>query len=197
MKALCNAPNILTFSRILFIPIIALSFFFCQKLVLLVFVMGGLTDFLDGYFARTYKQTTILGQMLDPIADKALVATTILLLAGFQKISHLALVPSGIILCREILVSEIRNISQSDGKSFETSITAKWKTAIQVVAIALILFANTLHNSESVAITGEILLWISAIVAIHSGSEYFQKYFHSLDVEMKQKESQSSQDPSP
>jgi CDP-diacylglycerol--glycerol-3-phosphate 3-phosphatidyltransferase len=165
----------------LFIPVIALSFFLCQKLILGVFILASITDFLDGYFARAYKQTTTLGQILDPIADKALIATTILLMVGFQKISQLAMIPSCIILCREILVSEIRNVTLLDNKQFETSISAKWKTAIQMVSIICILSANTFPNCLFVATIGEILLWIAAIVAVHSGIFYFQNYLHSIE----------------
>jgi cardiolipin synthase len=197
MKALYNTPNILTFSRILFIPIIALSFFFYQKLILFVFIIGALTDFLDGYFARTYKQTTILGQILDPIADKALIATTLFFLAGFQKISHLAFVPTCIILCREVLVSEIRNVACQGNRKIETSITAKWKTAIQMVAIVLILFSCSFEGCEFATTTGEILLWCSAIVAIHSGALYFQDHFKTLGQRENQMKPQSFQDPFP
>jgi cardiolipin synthase len=136
---------------------------------------------LDGYLARTYKQMTKLGQILDPIADKVLIVTTILFVVGFQKVSQLTIIPACIILAREVIVSGIRNLTVEQNEDFVPSNSAKWKTAIQMLSLAFILLADVFPNNNSLIITvGEILLWISAIIAVHSGAMYFLVYLTKL-----------------
>lgn len=183
MNKLVNMPNILTVFRILLIPVIIFCFFLQSItgniIILSVFVFCCVTDFLDGYFARIFKQTTKLGQILDPIADKALVSATILFIVGFQKISHSAMIPACIILCREVMTSEIRDIVFAANKQFKTSVSAKWKTAIQMLSIIIILTAQLIPNNN-ILLIGEILLWISSVIALVSGIAYYLKYWDSI-----------------
>lgn len=186
MKRILTVPNILTVLRVFMIPVLVFLFFADQKKsaipILIIFVLCCITDFLDGYFARTYKQTTKFGQILDPIADKALIATIILYLVGFQKISQISIIPCVIIMCREVMISEIRDIVSSSKKSFKTSYIAKWKTALQMLAITIVLFAWTLDGvyHEVFLNIGEIMLWGSSIIAVFSGVSYYMRYWDSM-----------------
>lgn len=184
MNKLINTPNILTVSRIILIPVIVFCFFMQSTsgnaIVLAIFVFCCITDFLDGYFARAYKQTTKLGQILDPIADKVLISTTILFLAGFQKISSLTLIPACLILCREVMISEIRDIVFAQKKQFTTSVAAKWKTAVQMFSIATILTAQLLPNNGNILIIGEALFWFSSIISLFSGISYYIRHWSSI-----------------
>ncbi len=186
MNKIFNIPNILTFSRIFMIPVLVILFFIesytSSILILIIFILCCITDFLDGYIARIYKQTTKLGQILDPIADKALISTSILFLVGFDKISKFSIIPCIIIMCREVMISEIRDVIISSKISFKTSKTAKWKTTFQMFAISIILLSNTFQNNLKfpTLYTGETLLWISSIIAIISGIAYYQRYWKSM-----------------
>lgn len=184
MKKLANMPNILTVSRILLIPAIVFCFYMDSTpgdiIILSIFVFCCITDFLDGYFARAYKQTTKFGQILDPIADKALISTTILFLVGFHKISSLSIIPASIILCREVMTSEIRDIILAEKKQFITSVSAKWKTAIQMLSITIILMAQLIPNDRNILLIGEGLFWISSVVALFSGILYYIKHWPSI-----------------
>ena len=178
-------PNILTISRIILIPVIMFSFFMQSKigniLVVSMFVFCCITDFLDGYFARIYKQTTKFGQVLDPIADKALIATTLLFIIGFHKVSIISIIPASIILCREVMISEIRDIVFTQNKPFTTSSIAKYKTFVQMLSLIFILVAPLIHHNNQIFLTtGEILLWISAGMALISGASYYIRHWESI-----------------
>jgi cardiolipin synthase len=144
----------------------------------IAFISACLTDFLDGYIARLMKQTSRFGQFLDPIADKLLIAATLLLLAGFDRISQLSFVPAILILCREILVSGLREYLGALHVEIPVSYLAKWKTLIQMVAIAMLLVGEI--YGISLTIPGEFLLWIAACLTLITGLDYFRtslKYF--------------------
>lgn len=181
-----NLPNILTYARILAVPLIVLCFFlegelqssdFARWSALAIFVVASITDYFDGYLARAWKQTSNIGRMLDPIADKLLVATCLLLLAADtdRTIAGWSLWAAIIILCREILVSGLREYLADLKVSVPVSQLAKWKTTIQMVAIAVLLAGPALDKIVPYATeTGIILLWISAIVTLYTGYDYFR-----------------------
>ena len=169
-------PNILTLSRMLLLPLFMVGFFFQDKTGLttsfVVFIVCVITDYLDGYYARAYKQTTKLGQMLDPLADKIVVSIAILFIVGFRLVSIYSIIPSAIILCREFAISGMRDASSVSGKNFKTLFIAKCKTATQMIAILTAIFANIIQ-SKMVLFISELLLWISSIIAIISGFIYY------------------------
>lgn len=175
MNNFLTLPNILTISRICLLPFFIGCFFINSKLgltiALTIFVLCCITDYLDGYFARTYKQSTKLGQMLDPLADKILVSITILSIVGFKLCSTYAIIPAAVILCREIIISGVRDATEFSGRNFKTSFISKCKTATQMLSIALIIFSNILDSSLLLKIS-EAMFWISAIIAIISGLIY-------------------------
>lgn len=172
-----SLPNSLTLVRILLIPVVIAAFFSNSHVgkwvAVLSFCSACVTDYLDGFLARALAQTSRLGQFLDPIADKMLVATTLLLLAGFDKISRLAIIPASIILCREILISGLRETLSEIKVTIPVSLLAKWKTFLQMVAISLILIEDTSLTQKSYI--GEILLWIAAILTIITSIDYLKR----------------------
>ncbi|SMH44104.1 CDP-diacylglycerol--glycerol-3-phosphate 3-phosphatidyltransferase [Mesorhizobium australicum] len=181
-----NIPNLLTYGRILAVPLIVVCFYlegrlessdFARWLALFLFVLASVTDYLDGYLARIWKQTSNIGRMLDPIADKLLVSTCLMLLAAdpVETIHGWSLWAAIVILCREILVSGLREYLAELKVSLPVTRLAKWKTTIQMVAIAFLLagpagdkiFPYTTH-------VGITLLWVSAIVTLYTGYDYFR-----------------------
>ena len=185
-KRAFNLPNMLTYARILAVPMVGLCFFlegrlqssdFARWTALAIFIAASLTDYLDGYLARAWQQTSNIGRMLDPIADKLLVATCLLLLAADtdQTIAGWSLWAAIIILCREILVSGLREYLAALKVSVPVTQLAKWKTAIQMVAIAFLLLGPA--GDKMVPYWTQIgifLLWVSAIVTLYTGYDYFR-----------------------
>jgi CDP-diacylglycerol--glycerol-3-phosphate 3-phosphatidyltransferase len=137
----------------------------------LIFLYAGATDLLDGYLARIWEANTSLGKFLDPIADKLLVATCLMLLVGMHRA---ALLPALAILCREILVSGLREFLADLRISVPVSKLAQYKTAIQMIAIYLLLLGPTSPAYLSGMITGNILLWIAALFTLVTGYAYLR-----------------------
>ncbi len=183
-KSVTNIPNMLTYGRILAVPLVVFCFFIEGKLkssdparwmAVGLFITASVTDFLDGYLARIWEQTSNIGRMLDPIADKLLVASCLLLLAADGTIAGWTLWAAIIILCREILVSGLREYLAGIKVSVPVTLMAKWKTTIQMVAIAFLLAGPA--GDKIVPYTTEagiVLLWISAVVTLYTGYDYFR-----------------------
>jgi cardiolipin synthase len=172
-KILKNIPNTLTVLRILLIPILVISFYLEGKMSHYVstgiFIFASITDYVDGLLARYWKVQTNFGRMLDPIADKMLVASTLLMLVD-QKIA--SVIPIVIILCREIFVSGMREYLASIQKTVPVRFVGKVKTAIQMFAIIILLLGPHVPVSNH-ALIGEICLWIAAVLTLISGGFYF------------------------
>ena len=179
-----SIPNLLTYGRIICVPLIVLCFFvegklegsdFARWVALWIFVIASLTDFLDGYLARIWNQTSNIGRMLDPIADKLLVASILLLVAADGTIAGWSLWAAIIILCREILVSGLREYLAALKVSVPVTRIAKWKTTAQLVAIAFLLAGPA--GDKVLPYTTEIgivLLWVAALLTIYTGYDYFR-----------------------
>jgi cardiolipin synthase (CMP-forming) len=185
-------PNILTYCRIGAVPIVV-GLMFWQSILegslwlrwvaLAVFITAGVTDALDGYLARMYSQQSSLGRMLDPIADKLLVASTLLMLAAEETIRGWSLLAAVVILCREILVSGLREYLAGLQVSIPVSRLAKWKTTWQLVAVGFLIagdagdrVATGIFNHEVLIITniGLALIWLSALVTLYTGWDYMR-----------------------
>lgn len=179
-------PNILTYGRILAVPLVVLCFYLEGKLqssdfarwsALAIFTIASITDFFDGYLARAWNQTSTIGKMLDPIADKLLVASCLLLLAADtdRTIAGWSLWAAIIILCREILVSGLREYLAELKVSVPVTLLAKWKTTLQMIAIAFLLAGpagdKILPYTTQIGIT---LLWVAAIITLYTGYDYFR-----------------------
>ncbi len=181
-----NLPNLLTYARIVAVPLVVLCFFlegrlqssdFARWSALIIFLLASVTDYLDGYLARAWQQTSNIGRMLDPIADKLLVATCLLLLAADtdRTIAGWSLWAAIIILCREILVSGLREYLAALKVSVPVTQLAKWKTAAQMVAIAFLLLGPAGDKIVPYWTQfGIFLLWVSAILTLYTGYDYFR-----------------------
>ena len=181
---LFSLPNMLTYGRILAVPLIVLCFFVEGKLdgsdfarwsALAVFTVASITDFFDGYLARIWKQTSDLGRMLDPIADKLLVASCLLLLAADGTIAGWTIWAAITILSREILVSGLREYLAELNVSVPVTQIAKWKTTIQMISIGFLLAGPA--GDKVLPHTTEIglgLLWIAAVITLYTGYDYFR-----------------------
>jgi CDP-diacylglycerol--glycerol-3-phosphate 3-phosphatidyltransferase len=148
---LWNLPNILTVGRLIAAPALALVFAVLPRpladwAALALFVGASLTDFLDGYLARKWNQTSRFGAMLDPIADKAMVITALAVLIALSALDPLILIPTALILFREVFVSGLREFLGADAGKLAVTRLAKWKTTAQMVAIAVLLTAIALEQ---------------------------------------------------
>ena len=193
-----SLPNILTYARIAAIPVVV-GCIYAQSIMdgplwlrwvaVAVFIAAAITDYLDGYYARIWNQQSAFGRMLDPIADKLLVASCLLMLAADGIIHGWSLWAAIIILCREILVSGLREYLAALRVSVPVTKLAKWKTTMQLVAIGFLLAGDAGDSAVSrmsggigpvVTEIGLLLLWTSAIITIYTGYDYFRAGIHHL-----------------
>lgn len=138
-----NIPNILTLLRLLAAPGVAFLFLYITRpyadwAALVLFTLAAVTDFFDGYLARLWKQESKFGAMMDPIADKAMVIIALLVIAGFSGMDPWILLPSTVIIFREVFVSGLREFLGDTSKLLAVTKLAKWKTLTQMVAIAVL-----------------------------------------------------------
>lgn len=181
-----SLANKLTLSRIIVIPVILLlleiPYGWAAWLGLVLFVAAGVTDFLDGYIARRDNNVSMLGQFLDPIADKLLIAAVILFLVHNGQISGLTIWPAVIILVREVAVSGLREFLAGVRVSVPVSQLAKWKTFIQIVALSFLIVGRYSPDSIPATFIGDIGLWIAGVVTIFTAYDYWrasEKHFVS------------------
>ena len=177
---LFSLPNILTYCRVAAVPVVAGFLFWpndswSRWLALAFYIAAGVTDYFDGYFARAYSQHSQLGRMLDPIADKLLVAACLLMLAADETIVGFHLWAAIVILCREVLVSGLREYLAELKVGMPVSRVAKWKTMAQLVAIGFLIAgpAGEAILPHTVTI-GLVLLWIAAALTIYTGWDYLK-----------------------
>src|SRR5262252_8347216 len=185
-------PNLLTYARIIAVPAVVACLYWqdilqgglwLRWLALFIFITAGVTDVLDGYFARKWGEQSSFGRMLDPIADKLLVASCLLMLAADGTIRGWSLWAAIVILCREILVSGLREYLAELRVSVPVTQLAKWKTAMQLVAVGFLLAGpagdkvlSGWVGQETLAVTriGIVLLWLSALLTLYTGYDYFR-----------------------
>lgn len=171
-------PNLLTLSRIVVLPALIGSFYLdaplANWLALIVFVGAGITDFLDGYLARAMGVQSKLGQFLDPVADKLLVVTALMMIAAFERIDGITLIAAVIILCREVMVSGLREFLATLEVSVPVTRLAKWKTTVQIVAIAFLLLGEAAPWGVDAVFIGVIGLWIAATLTLYTGFDYLK-----------------------
>ena len=187
-------PNALTFTRLIAAAILPLGYVilshpYSDALAFILFTVASLTDFLDGWLARRWGQMTALGRLLDPIADKAMVAVALLVLCGMYGASWIILIPAALIMVREFAVSGLREFLADRQVVMPSSMLAKWKTTVQMTAIAILLLALYLNFGGYatqcivcgrpalgiVDLLGVALLWISALMTVITGAQYFAR----------------------
>ncbi len=193
-------PNLLTYSRIVAVPVVVGCMYWSDILqaglwlrwvALFIFIVAGITDFFDGYVARLWGQQTSFGRMLDPIADKLLVSSCLLMLAANGEIRGWSLWAAIVILCREILVSGLREHLAGLRVSVPVTRLAKWKTVLQLVAIGFLIGGEAVDHMLPLSVLsyrlsfgeeiwpvattiGLGLLWLSALLTLYTGYDYFR-----------------------
>lgn len=173
-----SVPNLLTLSRIVAVPVLVLLFYLdgdvWRWIACVFFTAAALTDFFDGYLARAWSEQSSLGRFLDPIADKLLVAAAILMLVAFGRIAGLVVLPALVILCREILVSGLREFLAELNVGLPVSRLAKWKTTIQMVALGFLIVGDSGPAIVPVQWIGEVGLWTAAVLTAITGYDYLR-----------------------
>lgn len=175
-----SLPNILTYGRVAAVPVVVALMYWPNEHNLrwaawTVFALAGITDFFDGYLARIWSQQSSLGRMLDPIADKLLVSAALMMLVANQTIQSWSIWAAIVILCREILVSGLREFLAELQVSVPVSRIAKWKTTAQIFALGFLIVGPA--GKPILTYTVEIglaLLWISAALTLYTGWDYFR-----------------------
>lgn len=189
-----NLPNALTLLRIFFVPLLVAALvqedrsytlagidLSNEKVALLIFLVAAFTDLLDGYLARRWNQTTTVGMLLDPVADKLLIS------AALVALVQVHLVPSWmavLIIGREFAVSGLRSIAASEGYTIQASELGKTKMVTQVAAIALTLVAVDHPQAKTAA---EATMWGTMLFALVSAADYARKFWHKIDESIKER----------
>ena len=179
-----NLPNVLTISRIVLLaPLLIMIYLPNNQLNLIsviLFILIALTDFFDGFFARRQNITSEFGKMLDPIADKLLVVSVLIVLMIKGTIEDLSILPALLIIFREIFISGLREFAanRNTQASIDVSQVGKLKTAIQMLSLLLILSSLVLKNLIILLNIGIIFLWISMLLALISGYKYYKSVFN-------------------
>lgn len=177
-----NLANLLTLARILLIPVFVVLFSSPTPkrslVAALVFVVAALTDLLDGYVARRRGQITKLGKLLDPIADKLLVLSGLILLVQFDRVAALVAI---LIIAREVAVTGIRAIAASEGIVLAAETIGKWKMTAQVVAIVLLILESSLLSlTRPLHLLGTWLLYLALVLALVSGGQYLVNFWRNV-----------------
>lgn len=177
-----NLPNVLTYARIIAVPlVVALLFwpddFLSRWIAFGIYATAAVTDFFDGYLARMWSQQTSMGRILDPIADKLLIGAVLMMLVYINAIDGWAVWAAIIILCREMLVSGLREFLAEVRVSVPVSQMAKWKTTVQLLALGFLITGpagDALLPRGWTQMIGLVLLWIAALLTLYTGYDYFK-----------------------
>jgi cardiolipin synthase len=181
-----SLPMALTFARIGAIPLLVALFYaegeHWRYLACALYTAAAVTDYLDGYFARAWKQQSKLGRIFDPIADKLLVASTILLLVAFKRVAGIDVLAALVILCREVLVSGLREFLAELRAKLPVSRLAKWKTGMQMTALGFLIVGDAQPTAAlPILLIGEVLLWIAAALTLITGYDYLAEGLKHID----------------
>lgn len=187
---LFSLPNLLTIGRIAAIPVIVGLFYvpgdWAAWTACALFTAAAVTDYLDGYLARASGQVSAVGRFLDPIADKLLVAAVLFMLAAMDRLSAVSLLPAVVILMREVLVSGLREYLAEVQVGVPVSHLAKWKTALQLVALGVLIVGDHGPAALPVRLIGETLLWGAALLTIVTGWDYLRSGVrHMMDADAR------------
>ena len=180
-------PNILTIGRIILVPVFIGTFYLPGAMgdwiPFFIFVLASFTDFLDGLLARLYKEESKLGELLDPVADKIIITSALILLVMDNTIEGFEVIAAIIIMIREILISGLREFLAKVQVTMPVTTLAKYKTFIQMFAIAILLTGESGNNlirfgDYDAHSIGIILLWLAAFLTIYTGYDYVRKKIH-------------------
>jgi CDP-diacylglycerol---glycerol-3-phosphate 3-phosphatidyltransferase len=178
-----TVPNVLTFMRIATVPLLVYLLTFTGALPSAiaagVFFLATITDYLDGYIARSYGSGTNLGKIMDPLADKLLVATALIMLAAMPRTPHVPARMVVVLVSREILVTGLRAVAASRGRIVGAEELGKYKMALQSIALHGLLIHYTYYHVDFFA-GGMFLLWIAMVLTVWSGVDYFIKLWSMI-----------------
>jgi CDP-diacylglycerol--glycerol-3-phosphate 3-phosphatidyltransferase/cardiolipin synthase len=175
-----SLPNVLTYARIAAVPALVACLLFIEGeagrwAAFWLFVVAAITDWLDGYLARRLAQQSTLGRMLDPIADKLIVGAALIMLVHDRTIDGLSIWAAIVILCREILVSGLREFLAELNVKVHVTALAKWKTAVQMVALAFLIAGPAGDQIvPGISMAGIVLLWLAAVLTLWTGYDYLK-----------------------
>ncbi len=191
MGPMLTLPNLLTLSRILAVPILVFLLWrptpIDYAITFVLYCLVGITDYFDGYLARAQGQISRLGQFLDPIADKIMVAAVIVMLIASRKMSGepvihgLHIIPALVILLREIIVSGLREFLAPHNVSMPVSALAKWKTTFQLVALGALILGGAFPAQPWVHQVGVVSLWAAAALTLVTGYDYLRIGLKHMD----------------
>lgn len=174
-----NIPNQLTIFRVILVPVFVVAIYFdaplSNKISAFIFGVASFTDFIDGYIARKYKLVTRFGKILDPIADKILVAAALIVLVDLGRIPAWLVI---VLLGREFAIGALRDYAASEGVVIPAGWSGKIKTTVQMIAIGFLSYQNDLY-SIPVTLIGNILIYLSVVISVYSGFEYYRNYFNN------------------
>ena len=175
-----TTPNYLTLVRIVFAPIVVGLLFIKDPtwdvVAAIVFAVASITDYFDGYIARTQKLETIYGKLMDPLADKFLVVSALIMLQEIERIHPVVVI---LLICREMAITGLRALASAEGVIIGASVTAKWKTATQMVAIPFIMARSGVFGLPLLPL-GSVLLYISLGISLWSAKDYIVDFFRAL-----------------
>lgn len=197
---LTTLPNLLTLSRIVVIPALVAAFYLpgtmANWVTFALFAGAGVTDYFDGALARKHGITSAFGRFLDPVADKLLVAATVLMLVAVDRVTGWHILPALVILCREIFVSGLREFLAELRVGMPVTRLAKWKTAAQITALSVLLIGDAGWAPLHLVEVGLTLLWIAGVLTLVTGYDYLRAGLKHM-VEAQPSGSQSSSTPPP
>lgn len=179
-----SLPNLLTYSRIAAIPVLIALFYIPEAWAawtcLVIYAAAAITDYFDGKLARAWGATSMIGRLLDPIADKMLVTAVLFMLAAFDRLQGWSIVPAVIILLREVLISGLREfLAGMNARGLPVTALAKWKTTIQMLAIGFLIVGETgtraFHGQLPVTEIGIAGIWIAAVLTLVTGWTYLRE----------------------
>ena len=191
MRPVLTLPNLLTLSRSLAVPILVFLLWrpapVDYAITFVLYCIVGITDYFDGYLARAWGSISRLGQFLDPIADKIMVAAVLVMLISSRRenpvpeIAGLNLIPALVILLREIIVSGLREFLAGLQVSVPVSALAKWKTTLQLVALGALILGGAVPEQPGVHLIGLFCLWVAAALTLVTGYDYLRAGLRHMD----------------
>lgn len=180
-KKFFNLPNQLTILRIILIPAFLIFLYFDRPMTnviaTIIFVIASVTDIIDGYLARKYSIVTDIGKILDPVADKILVASSLIALMELGRIEGVVVI---LLLARDFAVGALRDLSASKGEIIPAYFSGKLKTVFQMIAVGFLIYKNNLMGIN-IFLIGKILIYFSVVLSIYSGVEYYKKFFKKVN----------------
>ena len=187
-----NAPNRLTLLRMIAVP--AVVYFLSWRtlngdiIACVLFSLAAITDWLDGYVARAYKAVTIYGKLMDPLADKFLVVSTLIMLQHLGRIHPYMVM---VLICREMGITSLRALASAEGVIIAAGTGGKWKAALQMVAIPFLIIKITLFGFLDCDLIGTVLIYISLALSLSSALTYVVDFFRGLKEKLRSKQQKS------